>query len=400
MDDEDVIPGTKVRNKIIRGILGKLQLDCILRSAEFPPNVIKTLEEALVKESNTHKLAFRQFIPSRDRYPKRHLGFHWPWFIQDLGPPPVFDSGSFEKAHQIWVKKPSKATQRIMRRLTEQLSKLARERSIFSEYKVMAESAYSKHSKGEASTGNTHRSTSRRACRLFGKEFSIDQSCWNGDARNMFGDDGLIAQEVRNLEEDGVSDIPSALRQLNCNGTIQCKPSLSMCIAIGTLTLHAAGESPDWVNVDFSGSKAHVPSQLQAFFEVPRQNGDCAIYGVVRCLKRMKKHPVLQWSESELGRDYYLIPAESIGSVCNVIENPNMPNSWFVLPQLTDFPNYLRLRIATEEDSEDSDSSQEEERYGDEELIVSDTGSSDDECLDEDNMSDFSNESTDEELPS
>ena len=109
---------------------------------------------------------------------------------------------------------------------------------------------------------------------------------------------------------------------------------------------------------------------------------------------------MLPWSGSELGRDYYVIPAKNIGSACNVIENPNMPNSWFVLPQLTHFPNHLHLRKATEEDSEDIDSSQEEEKNGDEVLNDSETGSSDHECLDEDNMSDFSNESTDEELPS
>lgn len=119
----------------------------------------------------------------------------------------------------------------------------------------------------------------------------------------------------------------------------------------------------------------------------------------MRCLKRSKKHPVLQWSEAELGRDCYLIPVESIGSVCNVIENLNVPNSWYVLPELTDFPNYLRLKIATEDDSDDSDSSEEKEENDDDDvLIVSDTGSLDHECLDEGNMSDFSDESANEEL--
>ena len=271
VDDEEIIPDPEVRNKILRGILGKLQLDCILRSNEFTSNVLSTLEKALVAESKTHKWAFREFIRSHDRYPKRHLGFHYPWFIRDLGPPQVFDAGSFEKAHQIWVKKPSKATQKIMRRLTRQLSKLARERSIFNEFKDMAESAYSKSSMGEDTSENEQTSTPRQTRRIFGKEFSIDQSSWNGEAGIMFGDRGLIALEVKNLEGDGDSDIAFALRQVNVIGKIQCKPSLSMCISTETLTLHAAGESPDWVNVEFSGSKQHIPSQLQAFFEVHRR---------------------------------------------------------------------------------------------------------------------------------
>ena len=69
----------------------------------------------------------------------RHLGFHYPFFIEELGPPAIFYGGHFEKSLIVFVKRPGKCTQRQRKLLTKQLSGLARKRVMFEDFRKMVE---------------------------------------------------------------------------------------------------------------------------------------------------------------------------------------------------------------------------------------------------------------------
>ena len=142
VDDRNIIENGTKRNTIIRGLLGKLQVRHLIFKIPHTERDISIIEEALDMENKTHRKAFRAYLPSKDRYPKRHLGFHIPFFIDELGPVDVYDTGRFEKGHQVWVKKPTKATQRQMKKLVEQLTKKAKERQLFNRALKMARAAY------------------------------------------------------------------------------------------------------------------------------------------------------------------------------------------------------------------------------------------------------------------
>ena len=73
VEDREIVPDGRKRNKIIRGLLCKLQLRLLLKKKRIRRSDISALKEALKLETETHKRAFRALIPSGDRYPKRHL---------------------------------------------------------------------------------------------------------------------------------------------------------------------------------------------------------------------------------------------------------------------------------------------------------------------------------------
>ena len=142
VDDRNIIENGTKRNTIIRGLLGKLQVRHLIFKIPHTERDISIIKEALDMENETHRKAFRAYVHSKDKYPKWHLGFHIPFFIDELGPVDVYDTGRFEKGHQVWVKKPTKATQRQMKKLVEQLTKKAKERQLFNRALKMARAAY------------------------------------------------------------------------------------------------------------------------------------------------------------------------------------------------------------------------------------------------------------------
>ena len=54
-----------------QGLMAKLQVYYMLKSPGFSPADLRNLEEALLRESVSHKNAFRAQIKSKDYYPKR-----------------------------------------------------------------------------------------------------------------------------------------------------------------------------------------------------------------------------------------------------------------------------------------------------------------------------------------
>ena len=94
-----------------------------------------------------------------------------------------------------------------------------------------------------------------------------------------------------------------------------------------------------------------VASQLMGFFKVIDNDPyDCSIYALVKCLdmRKMKLHKLLQFQESVLVDEIFIIPRESIISASIVLENPNKPGYWLVLPNDNEFPNYLGVGEASE----------------------------------------------------
>ena len=69
-DSTDIFDGSK-RGILIKGMMAKLQVYYMLKSPGFSPADPRNLEEALLRESVSHKNAFRAQIKSKDYYPKR-----------------------------------------------------------------------------------------------------------------------------------------------------------------------------------------------------------------------------------------------------------------------------------------------------------------------------------------
>ena len=71
-DSTDIFDKAK-RSTIIKGLMAKLQVYCMLKAQAFSPVDVEKLKKALQKEAVSHKDAFRAFIKSKDKYPKRYV---------------------------------------------------------------------------------------------------------------------------------------------------------------------------------------------------------------------------------------------------------------------------------------------------------------------------------------
>ena len=351
VDDRNIIENGTKRNTIIRGLLGKLQVRHLIFKIPHTKRDISIIEKALDIENETHRKAFRAYVPSKDRYPKRHLGFHIPFFIYELGPVDVYDTGRFEKGHQVWVKKPTKATQRQMKKLVQQLTKKAQERQLFNRTLKMARAAY-------ALEERTKKVKSKKFMkdRVFGRNFVVTPESWDGSAANLFTDQGKLAVEIANLRNDSRDSVATEMKSLLDDQILSCQVSCTLKYDGGeSITFHASEQIRDWVNVGFESERDElmsvVPSQLMGFFKVIDNDPyDCSIYALVKCLdmRKMKLHKLLQFQESVLVDEIFIIPRESIISASIVLENPNKPGYWFVLPNDNEFPNYLGVGEASE----------------------------------------------------
>ena len=316
-------------------------------------------------EREFHRRAFRALIPSGDRYPKRHLQYHYPFFIKELGPLRVFDTGYFEHGHITWVKKPSRATQRQMRRLFQQLTDLAKEQGMLKRALKMARKSHAALNgiKSSENDGNVIFTRDR----VYGEAFAVDAGTWNGQGAALFTDTGKLSIEVLNQQADGQFEAAEAVGVLCSNGRISCQPSCTLKNDGESTTVHASAKIRDWVNVEFEGeglgSTLVIPSQLMAFFTV-QVKGQKLIYAVVQCLDttKMKIRNLLRFQESNLAEDIFVIARQSIVSISLVIENPNKASSWYVLPADDDFPNYLGVAEGSESCLEDDSGSE----HGDE----------------------------------
>ena len=365
VDDRGIVPDGRKRNRIIRGLLGKLQLRHQLKKRHLRRSDITKLQEALKLEREFHRRAFRALIPSGDRYPKRHLQYHYPFFIKELGPLRVFDTGHFEHGHITWVKKPSRATQRQMRKLFQQLTDLAKEQGMLKRALKIARKSHAA-SNGMKSSENDGNVIFTRD-RVYGEAFIVDAGTWNGQGAALFTDTGKLSIEVLNLQADGQFEAAEAVGVLCSNGRISCQPSCTLKNDGESTTVHASAKIRDWVNVEFEGeglgSSLVIPSQLLAFFTV-QARGQKVIYAIVQCLDttKMKIRNLLRFQESNLAEDIFVIARQSIVSISLVIENPNKASSWYVLPADDDFPNYLGVAEGSESCLEDDSGSE----HGDE----------------------------------
>ena len=365
VDDRGIVPDGRKRNRIIRGLLGKLQLRHQLKKRHLRRSDITKLQEALKLEREFHRRAFRALIPSGDRYPKRHLQYHYPFFIKELGPLRVFDTGHFEHGHITWVKKPSRATQRQMRKLFQQLTDLAKEQGMLKRALKMARKSHAALNGMKSSENDGNVIFTRD--RVYGEAFTVDAGTWNGQGAALFTDTGKLSIEVLNLQADGQFEAAEAVGVLCSNGRISCQPSCTLKNDGESTTVHASAKIRDWVNVEFEGeglgSTLVIPSQLMAFFTV-QVKGQKLIYAIVQCLDttKMKIRNLLRFQESNLAEDIFVIARQSIVSISLVIENPNKASSWYVLPADDDFPNYLGVAEGSESCLEDDSGSE----HGDE----------------------------------
>ena len=81
----------------------------------------------------------------------------------------------------------------------------------------------------------------------------------------------------------------------------------------------------------------------------------------------MKIRNLLRFQESNLAEDIFVIARQSIVSISLVIENPNRPRSWYVLPADDEFPNYLGVAEGSEscvEDDSESEHGNEDDSEG------------------------------------
>ena len=380
VEDREIVPDGRKRNKIIRGLLCKLQLRLLLKKKRIRRSDISALKEALKLETETHKRAFRALIPSGDRYPKRHLQYHYPFFIKELGPLAVFDTGHFEHGHITWVKKPSRSTQRQMRKLVQQLTDLAKEKSILKRALKMARKSHA--ASNEMKNSENDRNAIFTRDRVYGEMFTVDAGTWNGQGAALFTDTGKLAIEALNLRADSQIEAAEAVGVLGSNGRISCQPSCTLKNDGESITVHASEKIRDWVNVEFEGeglgSSLVIPSQLLAFFTV-QVKGQKVIYAIVQCLDttKMKIRNLLRFQESNLAEDIFVIARQSIVSISLVIENPNKASSWYVLPADDDFPNYLGVAEGSESCLEDDSGSE----HGDENDSEGTVGSDDSDDL-------------------
>ena len=370
VDDKEIVRDGRKRNKLIRGLLGKLHLRSLLKKKNQRRSDLRDLVEALKLEKETHKRAFRAVIPSGDKYPKKHLGEHYPFFIIELGPVDVFDTGHFEHGHITWVKKPSRSTQRQMRKLFQQLTNLAKERFMFKRAVKMARKSHAVSNGTQRSENGGNVIFTRD--RVYGQLFTVDAQSWNGHGASLFTDNGKLAIESLNLREDGQHEAADALDRLREDRRISCQPSCTLKNDRESKTVHACAEIRDWVNVEFEGeglgSSMVIPSQLMAFFTV-QVEGRKVIYALVQCLDttRMRIRNLLRFQESILAEGIFVIARQSIVSISLVIENPNRPRSWYVLPADDEFPNYLGVAEGSEscvEDDSESEHGNEDDSEG------------------------------------
>ena len=71
-DSTDIFDKAR-RRTLIKGLMAKLQVYCMLKAQAFSPVDVEKLEKALQKIAMSHKDAFRAFIKSKDKYPKRYV---------------------------------------------------------------------------------------------------------------------------------------------------------------------------------------------------------------------------------------------------------------------------------------------------------------------------------------
>ena len=341
----------------------------------------------------------------------RHLGFHYLFSIDELGPLAIFYGGHFEKSLIVFVKRPGKCTQRQRKLLTKQLSGLARKRVMFEDFRKMVEDGCKSVNKSGVGAGSNHPEKSR----LLGKSYTVDASGLNGDAKGLFGDSGALIAQARYIEGDEEWDsraVSEKLRKIAKSNSpeLVCFPSLSHYLstkaesetsnaaaedeylsssAVGTkVTIHGTREnkSEDWVYVTFSSNKGKnstCPCQLQCYFTVTVQVSDNGmvserLFAVVRCLDKLKQNRTLRLQHSELTPGVYVVPVASIEAVALVSKDVNYNgNYWWVLPERTNFPDVLGIHGTETNNStapvEDLDNTVEDEECANDEGDVFDS---------------------------
>lgn len=312
------------------------------------------------------------------------MGFHYPYFIKELGPPSVFYGGHFEKSLIVFVKKTGKRTQRQRKLFTQQLGVQARNRAMFEDFRRSMEEMFKQSRQRGGIGGKTGYPVKTR---LFGTCYNLTPDGLDGDAKSFFGSSGSLAVQAANVEGDS-DEISRELMGMALAETpqLECFPSLSLIIpknsGLGSssgavegkkggllgddqkLVIHGTrdNKTEDWVNVMFStrtGERCPYPSQIQCFFQVKaghisKGNEAERIYAVVRCLGKLTRNRTLRLEYGALEKELYIVPVASIEGIALVSRDVNHDeNYWWVLPDRTDFPDILHVKNFAENSLKD-----------------------------------------------